>query len=163
MPKTHRKVAKDAECNPFAKANRYLCGMNKAIQTFRCAFAVVLVLLLTLVPHHHHMGGAACWVDEVCHEDGRHNDEHTAHGEAHHAASHDCFWKAPSADNAAVRQQADDGSWPLLSFLPHRLGENLLPDCPERDVRSPYYNVSYGLLLRSANPVWRRGPPTLIG
>ncbi len=136
--------------------------MKKATHTFRIAFAVVLVLLLTLVPHHHHTGGAACWVDEVCHEDGRHNDEHTAHGEANHSASHYCFWKAPSADNASIRQADAGNPLPCLYFLPHLLAENLLPQCVERDVRSRYYNESYGLQQRGANHVFRRGPPSQI-
>lgn len=155
-------VTKPPKCNPFAKGFRYLCGMKNAIRTFRVAFAVVMVLLLTLVPHHHHKGGAACWVVEVCHEDGRHNDEHTAHGEKDHSAAHYSFWKAPSADGASWRHHDAGGSQPSLILLPHLVAANLLPECPSREIRSSYYNVSYSLRHQPANHVFRRGPPEQI-
>lgn len=74
-----------------------------------CAlFAVMLVLALTLFPHHHHDGGAACWTEEVCPEDGRMNDRHTAHGTEEQDEHEACCVQAMPI--AKIQVRAVDGN-----------------------------------------------------
>lgn len=89
--------------------------MNQLKHTFGAWLAVVFVLLLTFLPHHHHEGGAVCWVTEVCHNDGRVNDEHTAHG---HADQHSnwCIWQKQAMAYAASASAPGQGG--LQHFLP---------------------------------------------
>ncbi len=131
--------------------------MNKRSRTFSTWLVVVFMLLLTFIPHHHHEGGAACWVMEVCHNDGRVNDEHTAHG---HADNHQhwCYWQKQSVTNASSAEAlGQGGGWFFLPFafwssgtdliIYRQIGKRLFAACPSFFVCS------------LSKHVLRRGPP----
>ena len=84
--------------------------MKRSTHTWRVALAIIMLLMLALFPHHHHEGGAACWVAEVCHQDGRVNDAHTAHNH-HDNSSHWCYWHKVLRVNSLQSSQS-------IHFLP---------------------------------------------
>lgn len=129
--------------------------MKPLRSTYFGVIAVALMLLLTLFPHHHHEGGAACWVTEVCHQDGRENDVHTNHADTHHA--HSCYL-AQSQSHLRTMQQGS-GQGDRLLFLPFDFWQAHSVDVSsaQTDTLLPYV---WGNVLAS---VWkhcqRRGPP----
>lgn len=120
--------------------------------------AITLLLLLSLFPHHHHEGGAACWVTEVCHQDGRANDAHTAHGHEH--GHHACYWQTLSVMQNGVRAMQgvgdEGGTWLFLSADFWGTGFVL----PHFEVwRLPLPIVQGSLLASCGKRCLRRGPP----
>lgn len=133
--------------------------MNQARPLSQVVFAVMLVLALTLFPHHHHDGGAACWVEELCPEDGRTNDCHTSHGEEEQGGHTACCVQAMPLAKAQVRTADGDGWDGNPVFVQ-----------PERfSAVTPYMYDASGARMLASTPrlracpfgrhVQRRGPP----
>ena len=95
---------------------------------------------------------------EVCHQDGRANDAHTAHGHEH--GHHACYWQMLSVMQNGVRavQGVGDegGTWLFLSA--DFWGTEFL--LPHFDVwRLPLPIVQGRLLASCGKHCLRRGPP----
>ncbi len=137
----------------------YLCTMNQRKHTFSAWLAVAFVLLLSFLPHHHHEGGAACWTSEVCHTDGRVNDEHTAH---HHTDnhSHECYWQKQNSVYGATQSALSHGH--NLAFLPFNFwgtkGELILDN---RNTEAAFAVCRSFYVCPWGKPIWRRGPPAV--
>lgn len=114
-----------------------------------------MMMLLTLFPHHHHEGGAACWVTEVCHQDGRENDVHTNHEDNHHA--HTYYLAQSHSQVRASQQSAGQSDWSLFLPLDFWQAQSVDIDSSQSISLLPYVR---GNILAS---VWkhclRRGPP----
>lgn len=73
--------------------------MQRRIATIPVVMAMLMVMITSVVPHHHHQT-IACFVKEVCVEDGCCNDRHTAHSDADpeenesHCVAHEEYFQA---------------------------------------------------------------------
>lgn len=138
----------------------YLCTtLKQKGSTYGVLLAITLLLLLSLFPHHHHEGGAACWVTEVCQQDGRANDAHTAHGHEH--GHHVCFWQTLSVVQHGVRgvQSLGDEGGGTWVFLPTDFW-GAAWELPHFEVWTLPLPIVQGRLMASCGKCClRRGPP----
>ena len=125
------------------KANR-----NK----WRVALAIILLMVLTLVPHHHHEGGAACWVAQVCHQDGKVNDAHTPHH--HDTHTHWCYWHKATTNTPT--QGIDAGFLPFSFWQSQSTYIAYATQLQHKFAPvASHYVCSHGKHIR------RRGPPVI--
>lgn len=123
--------------------------------TYFGVIALTMMLLLTLFPHHHHEGGAACWVTEVCHQDGRENDVHTHHEDNHHAHA---AYLAPSHGQVRASQLgAGQSDWSL--FLPFDFWQGQSVEIASAQSISSLPYVRGNVLASVWKHCLRRGPP----
>ena len=95
--------------------------MQRRIATVSNLMAMLMVMLTSVVPHHHHQT-IACFVKEVCVEDGCCNDRHTAHSDTDpeenesHCVAHEEYFQADdlrldSVGQSPSRLPLSSGPW----------------------------------------------------
>lgn len=132
---------------------RTFVAMNHSARAWHVALAVVMLLMLTLFPHHHHEGGAVCWVAEVCHQDGRVNDAHTAHNH-HDNQSHWCYWHKTLRISSLQSNQSNH-------FLPFDFWQPFIPFFRATHQVKRFITQVAHIVCTEGKHLRRRGPPVM--